>query len=40
MIAKVMAYAKTSVVHKTGGRDDRGVGKVINDALRAAGLIR
>ncbi|HWU60914.1 MAG TPA: PHB depolymerase family esterase [Ensifer sp.] len=40
IIAKAMTYAKTNVVHKAGGRDDRGVGKVINDALRAAGLIR
>ncbi len=33
-------YAKPSAVHNAGGRDDRGVGTVINGALWAAGLMR
>ncbi|XAZ26197.1 hypothetical protein LVY75_33410 (plasmid) [Sinorhizobium sp. B11] len=33
-------YAKPSAVRNIGGRDDRGVGTVINSALRAAGLMR
>jgi hypothetical protein len=40
VIAKTMAYAKPGLVHNAGGRDEQGVGKVINDALRAAGLMR
>lgn len=40
VIAKAMAYAKPGLVHNSEGRDDRGIGKVINDALRAAGLMR
>ncbi|WP_221114790.1 PHB depolymerase family esterase [Rhizobium lentis] len=40
VLAKAMAYAKPSAAHNGGVRDDRGVGKVINDALRAAGLMR
>lgn len=40
VIANAMAYAKPGLIHNTAGRDDRGVGKVINDALRAAGLKR
>lgn len=40
VIAKAMAYAKTGLVQDAGGRDEQGVGKVINDALRAAGLMR
>jgi hypothetical protein len=31
--SEVQSYAKPSAVHNVGGRDDRGVGKVINDAL-------
>jgi poly(hydroxyalkanoate) depolymerase family esterase len=37
VMAKATAYAKPSSVRHA---DDRGVGKVINDALRAAGLMR
>ena len=40
VIAKAMAYAKPGFVHNAADRDDRGVGKVINDVLRAAGLMR
>ncbi|GAC1045460.1 extracellular catalytic domain type 1 short-chain-length polyhydroxyalkanoate depolymerase [Rhizobium sp. No.120] len=40
VIAKAMAFAKPGLAHNAVGRDDRGVGKVINDALRAAGLMR
>ncbi|OHZ44449.1 hypothetical protein B7W85_22190 [Allorhizobium ampelinum] len=40
VIAKAMAYAKPGAVNNVGDRHDHGVGKVINDALRAAGLIR
>ena len=40
VIAKAMAYAKSGLIHNAAGQDDRGVGKVINDALRAAGLMR
>ncbi|KAA0687346.1 hypothetical protein DTW90_33290 [Neorhizobium sp. P12A] len=40
VITKAMAYAKPDFVRNVEGRDDRGVSKVINDALRAAGLMR
>lgn len=40
VIAKAMAYAKPGLAHNAAGRDEQGVGKVINDALRAAGLMR
>ena len=40
VIAKAMAYAKPSLAQNAAGRDEQGVGKVINDALRAAGLMR
>jgi hypothetical protein len=40
VIAKAMAYAKPGLAQNAGGRDEQGVGKVINDALRAAGLMR
>lgn len=40
VIAKAMAYAKPGLVQKAGGRDEQGIGKAINDALRAAGLMR
>jgi poly(3-hydroxybutyrate) depolymerase len=40
VIAKAMAYVKPSVANSVGGRHDQDVSKVINDALRAAGLMR
>jgi poly(hydroxyalkanoate) depolymerase family esterase len=42
VIAKAMEYAKSKVSHGKAGAADasQGVGKVINDALRAAGLLR
>lgn len=40
VIAKAMAYAKPRPARDAAGRDEQGVGKVINDALRAAGLMR
>lgn len=40
VIAKAMAYAKPGADQNIGNEDDRGVGKIINDALRAAGLMR
>ena len=40
VIARAMAYAKPGAVKNVDGRHDQGVGKVINDALRAAGLMR
>jgi hypothetical protein len=40
VIAKAMAYAKPGLARNAAGRGEQDVGKVINDALRAAGLIR
>ena len=40
VIAKAMAYAKPGLVRNAAGRGEQDVGKVITDALRAAGLMR
>lgn len=40
IIAKAMAYARPGAAHHAHSMNDQGVSKVINDALRAAGLMR
>ena len=40
VIANAVAYAKPGLIHNAAGQDDRGVRKVLNDALRPAGLMR